>query len=67
MPGCFLLTLKVVKFERFAATTHDLNFAEFVLKNAMVLEKITFSCSPPKKLGQKKWKKVRDNILSYTR
>ncbi|CAJ2659469.1 unnamed protein product [Trifolium pratense] len=67
MPGCFLLTLKVVKFERFAATTHDLNFAEFVLKNAVVLEKITFSCSPPKKLGQKKWKKVRDNILSYTR
>lgn len=64
MPDCFLFTLKVVKFERFAGTKHELNFAKLVMNNAQALERITFSCCP-KLLGQKKWENVKDNISSF--
>lgn len=64
MPGCFLFTLKVVKFERFAGTKHELNFAKLVMNNAQALERITFSCCP-KLLGQKKWENVKENISSF--
>lgn len=59
---CFLFTLKVVKFERFASTKHELNFTKLVMNNAQALERITFSCCP-KLLGQKKWENVKRKYL----
>lgn len=62
MPGCFLFALKVVKFEKFTGTKHELNFAKLVMNNAQALERITFSCCP-KLLGQKKWENVKRKYL----
>ena len=64
MPGCFLFTLKVVKFERFAGTKHELNFAKYVITYALALERITFSCCPGL-MGRKKWENVIGKISSY--
>ncbi|XP_073224152.1 FBD-associated F-box protein At5g38590-like isoform X2 [Cicer arietinum] len=62
MPGC-LFTLKVVKFVRFAGTPHELNFAKYVMKNALALEKITFCSS--KLFGSNNCEKLREKIFSY--
>lgn len=64
MLSCFLFTLKVVKFERFVGTKHELNFAKFVMNNAQALERVTFLCCP-KFLGLKKWENVKEKISSY--
>lgn len=43
VPDCFLSTLKVVKFAKYFDREHELRFAKFVLENAKVLEKVSFS------------------------
>jgi hypothetical protein len=45
VPDCFLSTLKVVKFEYISGNKCELSFAKFVMENAQVLEKISFTCS----------------------
>ncbi|KAK2405582.1 F-box/FBD/LRR-repeat protein [Trifolium repens] len=45
VPDCFLSTLKVVKFENISGNKCELSFAKFVMENAQVLEKISFTCS----------------------
>jgi hypothetical protein len=44
-PDCFLSTLKVVKFENISGNKCELSIAKFVMENAQVLERISFSCS----------------------
>jgi hypothetical protein len=45
VPDCFLSTLKVVKFENISGNKCELSIAKFVMENAQVLERISFSCS----------------------
>jgi hypothetical protein len=43
VPDCFVSTLKVVKFEKSFGSEYELSFAKFVMENAKVLERISFS------------------------
>ncbi|XP_045832646.1 F-box/FBD/LRR-repeat protein At3g14710-like [Trifolium pratense] len=45
VPDCFLSTLKEVTFENITDNECELSFAKFVMENAQVLERISFSCS----------------------
>ncbi|XP_057444869.1 F-box/FBD/LRR-repeat protein At3g14710-like [Lotus japonicus] len=41
VPECLLTTLQVVKFEEFKGSEHQLNFAKFVMGNALALKKMS--------------------------
>jgi hypothetical protein len=57
VPDCFVSTLKVVKFEKSFGSEYELSFAKFVMENAKVLERISFSfhesCSEVEKAKEK--------------
>jgi hypothetical protein len=43
VPHCLLTTLKVVKFAKFIGHDHGLSIAKFIIENAQVLERISFT------------------------
>ncbi|XP_058742066.1 uncharacterized protein LOC131614509 [Vicia villosa] len=64
VPECFLSTLKVVRFEKFAGGEPEFNFAKFVMEKSQILESISFSCY---KLRGAKLKKVKKKIFLVKR
>ncbi|KAI5428271.1 F-box protein At4g22280 isoform X4 [Lathyrus oleraceus] len=64
VPECFLSTLKVVRFAKFAGGQQEFSFAKFVMEKSQVLESISFSCY---KLRGAKMKKVKKKIFSVKR
>lgn len=65
VPGCFLSTLKVVKFGKFAGKQRELCFAKFVMENARVLGRISFSCS--RELQGLEMEKVKEKLVLVKR
>ncbi|XP_058757993.1 FBD-associated F-box protein At4g10400-like isoform X2 [Vicia villosa] len=61
VPDCFLSTLKEVEFENISGYKWELNFAKFVMENACVLEKISFSFSD--KLQGLELEKVKEKLV----
>jgi len=62
VPGCFLSTLKVVKF---AGKERELCFTKFVMENARVLDRISFSCS--RELQGLEMEKVKEKLCLVKR
>ncbi|KAL5058700.1 hypothetical protein RYX36_030304 [Vicia faba] len=64
VPECFLSTLKVVRFGKFAGGEPEFSFAKFVMEHGQFLESISFSCY---KLRGAKLKKVKKKIFLVKR
>lgn len=45
VPDCVLSTLKMVNFQKFQGCNPEMRLLKFLLKNALVLEKINLFCS----------------------
>ncbi|TKY49268.1 F-box/FBD/LRR-repeat protein [Spatholobus suberectus] len=65
LPSCFITNLEVVNFGRLNGDEHELHFAKFVMENAQVLKRASFTAA--RNLPRSKFEEVKEKILSFKR
>jgi hypothetical protein len=65
VPDCLKSALQIVNFENVNGDEQELFFAEFVLKNSKVLERMTFSFINQKLAKSKAMKEFKEKLYSF--